>query len=76
MRGEKSNSLCLRCSTPGVDSASGCKRCKPYPVDLVARILLAVLHESSAEVARSKHDVTVRNQVSELVKGAFGLLTR
>lgn len=49
---------------------------KPYPVDLVARTLLALLHESSAEVARSKHDTTVRSQVSELVKGVFGSLTR
>jgi AcrR family transcriptional regulator len=54
----------------------GAEIVKPYPVDLVARTLLALLHESSAEVARSKHDKTVRNQVSALVKGVFGLLTR
>jgi AcrR family transcriptional regulator len=47
---------------------------KSYPPDLVARTLLALLHECSAEVARSKHDPTVRKQVSELVKGYFGLL--
>jgi AcrR family transcriptional regulator len=48
---------------------------KPYPIDLIARTLLALLHETSAEVARSKHDATVRKQVSELVTGVFGLLT-
>jgi AcrR family transcriptional regulator len=49
---------------------------KPYPVDFVARTLLALLHESSAEVVRSKHDATVRRQVSELVKGVFLSLAR
>lgn len=49
---------------------------KPYPVDFMARTLLALLHESSAEVARSQHDTTVRRQVSELVKGVFELLTQ
>lgn len=49
---------------------------KPYPMDFVARTLLALLHESSAEVARSKHDTTVRKQVSEMVQGVFGLLTQ
>jgi AcrR family transcriptional regulator len=48
---------------------------RPYPVDYVARTLLALLHESSAEVARSKSDPSVRKQVSELVRGIFGLLT-
>ena len=60
----------------GLTALVAAKVVKPYPIDLMARILLAALHESSAEVARSKHDATVRNQVSELVKGVFGLLTR
>jgi len=46
-------------------------RIKPYPVDLIARMLLALLHETSAEVARSKHDPAVRAQVSEMVSGVF-----
>ena len=49
------------------------KLLKPYPVDLMARTLLALLHETSAEVARSRHDATVRQQVSELVDGIFRL---
>ena len=44
---------------------------KPYPTDLVARTLLALLHETSAEVARSKHDPVIRAQVSDLVAGVF-----
>jgi AcrR family transcriptional regulator len=44
---------------------------KPYPIDLIARTLLALLHETAAEVARSKHDPAVRAQVSELVTGIF-----
>jgi len=46
-------------------------RIKPYPVDLIARMLLALLHETSAEVARSKRDPAVRAQVSEMVSGVF-----
>jgi AcrR family transcriptional regulator len=49
---------------------------KDYPIDLIARTLLALLHESSAEVARSKHDPAVRRQVSELAAGVFAALTR
>lgn len=49
---------------------------KPYPIELIARTLLALLHETSAEVARSKHDETVRRQISELVAGVFGVLAR
>jgi AcrR family transcriptional regulator len=44
---------------------------RPYPVDLIARTLLAVLHETSAEVARSKRDPIVRKQISELVSDLF-----
>jgi AcrR family transcriptional regulator len=47
---------------------------KPYPIDLVARTLLALLHETSAEVARSKHDPEVRAQVSDLATGVFDAL--
>jgi AcrR family transcriptional regulator len=44
---------------------------KPYPIDLIARTLLALLHETSAELARSKHDPAVRAQISEMVAGVF-----
>jgi hypothetical protein len=44
---------------------------KPYPVDLIARTLLALLHETSAELVRSKHDPAVRAQISDLVKGVL-----
>jgi AcrR family transcriptional regulator len=44
---------------------------RPYPVDLIARTLLALLHETSAEVARSKRDPKVRQQISELVSNVF-----
>jgi AcrR family transcriptional regulator len=54
----------------------GAKMLKAYPVDLIARTLLALLHETSAEVARSKHDATVRRQVSELVDGVFRLFAQ
>jgi AcrR family transcriptional regulator len=47
---------------------------KPYPIDLIARTLLALLHETSAEVARSKHDPEVRAQVSDLASGVFDAL--
>lgn len=54
----------------------GAKIVKPFPIDLIARTLLALLHETSAEVARSKHDATVRRQVSELVAGVFRLFAQ
>jgi AcrR family transcriptional regulator len=44
---------------------------KPYPIDLIARTLLALLHETSAEVARSKHDPKTRAQVSDLLSGVL-----
>ena len=47
---------------------------RPYPVDLIARTLLALLREASAEVARSKHDPIVRTQVAELVGGMLSVL--
>jgi AcrR family transcriptional regulator len=44
---------------------------KPYPVDLMARTLLALLHETSAELVRSRHDPAVRAQISDLAKGVL-----
>jgi AcrR family transcriptional regulator len=49
---------------------------KAYPVELLARILLALLRETSAEVARTKGDAKVRAQVSELVNGVLEALAR
>jgi AcrR family transcriptional regulator len=49
---------------------------KPYPVDLIARTLLALLREASAEVARTKGDSKVRAQISDLVAGFFSTLER
>ncbi len=40
---------------------------KPYPIDLIARTMLALLHETSAELARAKNDPHIRAQVSDLV---------
>jgi hypothetical protein len=47
------------------------KSIKPYPVDLIARTLLALLHETSAELVRSKHDPKIRAQISDMVTGMF-----
>jgi hypothetical protein len=47
---------------------------KPYPIDLIARTLLALLHETSAEVARSKHDPSVRAQITDLMAGVWSVL--
>jgi AcrR family transcriptional regulator len=47
---------------------------KPYPADLIARTLLALLREASAEVARTKGDPKVRAQISDLVAGFFTTL--
>lgn len=47
---------------------------KAYPVELLARTLLALLRETSAEVARAKGDAKVRKQVSELVGGVLEAL--
>jgi AcrR family transcriptional regulator len=48
---------------------------RSYPIDLVARLLLALLRESSSEVARSKNNPAVRAQIAELVAGVFGVLS-
>jgi AcrR family transcriptional regulator len=47
---------------------------KAYPVELIARTLLALLRETSAEVARTKGDAKVRAQVSKLVEGLLNSL--
>jgi AcrR family transcriptional regulator len=47
---------------------------RPFPIDLLARTLLALLHETSAEVARSKHDPRIREQISDLVADVFDVL--
>ena len=44
---------------------------KPYPIDLIARTMLALLHETSAELARAKHDPDIRAQISDLVAGVL-----
>lgn len=49
---------------------------RPYPIDLIARTLLALLHETSAEVARSKREPNVRKQISELVNEMFRVFAR
>jgi AcrR family transcriptional regulator len=49
---------------------------KPYPIDLIARMLLALLRETSAEVARTKRDPKVRALVSELASSVFDALAR
>ena len=44
---------------------------RPYPVDLLARVLLALLREASGEVARTRGDVAAREAVGELVASVF-----
>lgn len=46
---------------------------KPLPIDLVAGTLLAILREASAELVRSKHDVKVRAQLSDLARAVFNI---
>lgn len=47
---------------------------KPYPIELIARTLLALLREASAEVAHSKYDPGIRAQVSDFVAGMLTAL--
>jgi len=47
---------------------------KPYPVELIARTLLALLRETSAEVARTKGNPTVRAQIGQLARGLMSAL--
>jgi AcrR family transcriptional regulator len=49
---------------------------KPYPIELIARTLLALLRETSAEVARTKGDPKIRAQVSELARGVLDSLAK
>ena len=46
-----------------------------YPVDLLAQILLALLRETSAEVAKAPKDRKRRAEVSDLVSRLFNALT-
>ena len=48
---------------------------KAYPIDFIAQALLALLRVASAEVARSKHDPTIRANISEMIGGFFNVLT-
>src|SRR5215469_3560566 len=47
---------------------------KPYPPELVARLLLALLREASAELAREKRSPETRARVSALVTDVFSAL--
>ena len=47
---------------------------RPYPVDLVARSLLALLGEAAAEVARARGDKQVRAQVADMVAAMLDAL--
>jgi AcrR family transcriptional regulator len=57
-----------------LDALRDAKRIKPYSTEYIACTLLALLRESSAEVARTKGAAKAREQVSELVAGVFELL--
>jgi len=57
-----------------LDALRAANRIKPYSTEYIACTLLALLRESSAEVARSKGAGKARKQVSELVAGVFALL--
>jgi AcrR family transcriptional regulator len=47
---------------------------KPYPVELLARMLLALLREASAQVAKFPGDPQIRAQVSELASSVLSAL--
>lgn len=47
---------------------------KPYPIELIARILLALVREASAEVAHARHDPAVRKQVSDFTASILSAL--
>jgi AcrR family transcriptional regulator len=57
-----------------LDALRAAGRIKPYSTEYIACTLLALLRESSAEVARTKGTAEARAQVSELVAGVFALL--
>lgn len=47
---------------------------KPHPLELVARLLLALLHETSAELAREKRSPETRARISAVVTDVFAAL--
>jgi AcrR family transcriptional regulator len=57
-----------------LDALRAANRIKPYSTEYIACTLLALLRESSAEVARTKGSATARKQVTELASGVFNLL--
>ena len=57
-----------------LDALRAANRIKPYSTEYIACTLLALLRESSAEVARTRGSAKAREQVSELVSGVFNLL--
>jgi AcrR family transcriptional regulator len=57
-----------------LDSLRAANRIKPYSTEYIACTLLALLRESSAEVARTRGSAKARQQVSELASGVFNLL--
>jgi len=48
---------------------------KPYPVELLARTLLALLRETSAQVANSPKNPKIRAQVSDLTSSVLSALS-
>lgn len=57
-----------------LDALRAANRIKPYSTEYIASTLLALLRESSAEVARTRGSARAREQVSELASGVFDLL--
>ncbi len=47
---------------------------KPYPIDLIARTLLALLREASTELAQARQDPKVRKQVSDFTASVLAAL--
>ena len=57
-----------------LDALRAANQIKPYSTEYIACTLLALLRESSAEVARTRGSAREREQVSELASGVFDLL--
>lgn len=57
----------------GLAALIGAGRIRPYPADLVARLLLGLLREASAEIAADGSDAA-RARVGDLVDRVFGAL--
>ena len=57
-----------------LDALRDANRIKPYSTEYIACTLLALLRESSAEVARTRGSSRAREHVSELASGVFNLL--